>query len=58
MGGYRVRLGGDGHSLHVAEVDHDENVGGSSPSSQGDSDVVEVPPGSVLVARYVMTSFQ
>lgn len=62
-GGYHVRVGDDGLSLHVDEANCDEEGGGYKVCLQSYVDLVEVPPhpgggrgGGVLAAHCVVLS--
>lgn len=44
LGGYRIRVVENGHSLHVGDTDSDQEHGSSTPYPQNDGDIVEIPP--------------
>lgn len=46
FGWYRTRVGEDGHSFHVGDVDSDEGREGSTRRHQIDCDVPDIPPPS------------
>lgn len=43
LGGYRVHVGDDSHSVFVAETASNEERAGFTQCPQGDGDVVEAP---------------
>lgn len=51
LAGYRVRVGDDGHSLHLSDGDTHEEHKSPTPPSEGGGDVAVVP------RRYLVLSF-
>lgn len=48
MAGYHVCIGEDGHSLHLAAANNDEERGGSIPRPRHDGDVLGMASSSMV----------